>query len=224
MRKILIVMIVVVLTVSMSDEKGVSIFTYDKNEEIIPKDSFIDKVDIKRFEDLSYNLIGSNTIKLPTKEITISSSKFQGWKGDPGYNVIEFIINNKVIYKYISIAGIVTFNPPKGSSYGKDLRKYANNDYFIEYPIENGKIVVFIGHSYSTSQPQLVIFTVTDNGVKLVFDKKYRVSDIIKTSTEFRMIIESQSKQLVSMNPEKWSEPVTHEIYLEDGVLKFKDN
>lgn len=81
-----------------------------------------------------------------------------------------------------------------------------------------------MGPNYPTNVSRMSIFVLTENDIKLVLNKELEATDIIKNNSEFKMIVDSKPSQLISMHPDKWSDPVSHTIWFENGVLKFKNN
>lgn len=147
------------------------------------------------------------------------------------FNVVEFIGDDGFGYQYRDDMGILKMNPTSvlwnpgyyGASY--KLRNKSKNGYFVEVPLTStSKAVVFFGQSYSTGEGRTFIFIVTERDVRLVFNMQYNANSIDIGEGTFEMNVESKGSQLLTMNPDIWSDPVTHTIWLEDGVLKFRDN
>lgn len=78
-------------------------------------------------------------------------------------------------------------------------------------------IIIFLGQHSGTDLSKLIIFAVTRDEIKLVYNQKAQINSITKTSDNISMIVQSNI-------PEENDVPITHTIWSANGVLKFKDN
>ncbi len=96
---------------------------------------------------------------------------------------------------------------------------YADNDYFISVPLSStSKALIFMGMTYGSSLPRLMIFVMTERDVKLVYCKTMDVHSMVKTPSSFSMITQSNVTGFDD------GTPVLHTIWLKNGALWFKNN
>ncbi len=154
-------------------------------------------------------------------------SMIMNYVGD--FNVIEFHSNDGCGYQYRDDYGILKMNEssvswmPSYSGSNYMHRGLSRNGYFVETTLTpDSKAVIFFGQSYGTDVGRTFIFIVTERDVKLVFNKPYRAKSINIANGEFR--IEFQSNIQETIDGVTWTPAITHTMWLEDGVLKFRDN
>ncbi len=227
MKKTLILLILAIITISMKNFENTNLFSLSKDGLITYDEKNIDyKVKTKNIPQ-DYEHRDSVVFTVGDAEYILKIGNRWPIHDSPGdYNIMQFFINGEEKLYFEDADWLIKYkNSQIPKSHVSQFSKYANNPYFISVPLTDTSIaLIFMGPNYSTNVSRMAIFVLTESDIKLILNKELEATKIIKSSTEFKMTVVSQPSQLISMNPEKWSEPVTHEIYLEDGVLKFKDN
>ncbi len=84
--------------------------------------------------------------------------------------------------------------------------------------VMNSKALIFLGQHYGTDLPRLIIFIVTDSDVKLVYNKKMKITSINSSAGNFSLSLVSNIVEAGDGVEE------THTIFLRDGVLFFRNN
>lgn len=79
------------------------------------------------------------------------------------------------------------------------------------------KILIFLGQHYGTDLSKLIIFVVTPDEIKLVYNQKTAIVSIIKNNSQFAMVVQSNI-------PDEEEKAILHVIEMEKGILKFKNN
>lgn len=177
------------------------------------------------WETKRYSLGNPVSVTVGNQSYTIKTGRFSGWDTAPGdYDVIEISKNGTQLLLFKDGDGILKYNnsrfmPPEYSMANKFV-SYADNDYFISVPLSStSKALIFMGMTYSSSLPRLMIFVMTESDVKLVYCKIMDVHSMVKTPTSFSMTTQS------NMTGFDDGIPVLHTIWLKkSGDFWFKNN
>ena len=80
----------------------------------------------------------------------------------------------------------------------------------------------FVGHSYQNDPSMLTIIVIDKEKAELVFNKPMHPMELNQTNTEFSLIGHSNNPELnLDMTPV--TPYIKHKIWLENGVLRFKN-
>lgn len=195
-------------------QTGESIFEITDDGEIITKSKFIDSLTYNRssldwFWALDFKLTYPINVKLLSSIYAIRMGELTENITEGDSHLIEFFKNGKQILLFKELEGIVK----------------TDNDYFVIAPLsDSSKLLIFEGYQYGADLPRLIIFVLSESDVKLVYYKYRQVGKIINTSKKFYMTIVSNRAEWSYDRKTIESPAVTHTIWREDGVLKFKDD
>lgn len=204
---------------------GSAIFSIDPKGNITTKSEFIDPF----YEDcdlsaLTYAPGNPVAVKLPSKTYTIRTCAFDEWEceADRGFNVIEITQKNRDVLT-LKQGEFWTFITDDRPSF--NLEEYTDNNYFIRVPLSaKSQALIFRGFMYGTGPAPLSIVVLTENQAKLVFNKEMYINSIIQISSGgFFMQLQSN---ICEWDDERrpYYDPITHVIWLDDGVLRFKND
>lgn len=214
---VLIVMILFTINNSLFSQENTSIFTYNEVGEIVTNSRFISLAD-NNLTSLHFSTNNIATTSINETTYTVETGRFSNWENEPGdFDIIQFYKNNQLALTYKDADGIVRLNNAS-NPYANSLNRYSSNGYFIEVDLsDTTKIIVFVGQHYGTDLSKIIIFAVTRNEVKLVYNQKVQVNLMKKTDNTIFMIVQSNI-------PDEQDEPITHTIWSKEGMLKFKNN
>ncbi len=195
-------------------QESTPIFTINKNGVIIPNKRFISEDSISL--PFSTDSIGYTSTSDTT--YSIKTGRFKNWDNEPGdFDVIQFYKNNQLIFTYKDADGIVKWSNPE-NHYAYPFNQYSANGYYMEADLSaSTKILIFLGQHYGTDLAKLIIFVVTPDEIKLVYNQKTAIVSIIKNNSQFSMVVQSNI-------PDEEEKAILHVIEMEKGILKFKNN
>lgn len=204
-------------------QTGTPIFSVN-NGLISTNNQFVDTLD-PNLTSLNYSLNNPVQIQVGNAVYAIKTGRFSGWSDESGdYDIIEFSRDGQQKLLFREGEGILKYRNSKytypSSSFGNyRFSSYATNDYFIEVVLNpSSKALIFLGPSYGTDLPRLMIFVLTETDVKLVYYKKVDIHSITVASNSFSMMVNSN---LVGDQNET---PILHTIWLNEEKLYFKNN
>lgn len=226
--KIIISLFMLFAVTSSCYAHGETIFSIE-GETITPIEEFLNRYDSDSAASTEYNY----NIKM-SAHTAVDNTLYNIGFGihylckegdDPGYHVVEIKRGDDVVFVLRDLE-IIPYNYDLGQ-YGKDFRNFATSEMFIEVPLpQDAKALVFIGWPFSTDLPHLMIVVLTKNDAKLVYSKNMIIKDIVKEMGVFLMQLQSNYQYMeykdgmeIGLSP-----ATTHTMWLEDGVLKFRDN
>lgn len=217
MLKVISIIITLLTIFSSSFSQNISLFTYNEIGNIIPNSRFISPMD-NTLSSQQFLTTYTSSIFIDSTTYNIKTGRFINWNDEPGdFDVIQFYKNNQLILTYKDADGIVNLNNPK-NQYSYSFNRHSKNGYFIEAKLSDKTgIIVFIGQHYGTDLPKLIIFAITRNEIKLIYNQKVQINSITKTKDNISLILQSNI-------PNDNEMPVTHTIWSNNGILKFKDN
>lgn len=214
---VLIVMILFTINNSLFAQENTSIFTYNESGEIVTNSRFISLAD-NSLSSLRFSANNVATTSINETTYVVKTGRFNNWENEPGdFDIIQFYKNNQLILTYKDADGIVKLNN-SSNPYANSFNRYSSNGYFIEVALsDTTKIIVFVGQHYGTDLSKIIIFAVTRNEVKLVYNQKVQINSMTKTNNSILMVVQSNI-------PNENDELITHTIWSDKGVLKFKDS
>ena len=144
----------------------------------------------------------------------IKLSNYIGTEGDGGYfRVIDILHNNQNILSL-----------KQSNGWDKVIRgwePYRTTEYYIASPLSpEATAVVFVGYPYN-SEPELMTIVILYKGqAKLVLNKNYALSQIVKTDSEFALMIKKTVQEWMTPTI-PYNYPPTFKIWKEGSVLKM---
>ncbi len=204
-----------------TQNNGVPIYSIDNNNMIISSQAYISN-DITYSNNFGFSTSETASVSINQTTYTIKEGRFDGWGNQPGnYDVIELYKNGTCVLTFKIQNGIVILNDIN-NNYASRQSKYSTNGYFIEQTLTStSKALLFLGYNYSTDPANLIIFILTEDDAKLVFCRPMAIQNIERSSTNFSVDLLSDIMYEDHINLPL---SIRHTIWLEDGVLKFKDN
>lgn len=194
----------------------------DNNGDIIIGDNMTDAFGA---EDLtksrSFTTISNSEITVNKIKYTINTGCLNNWDtyNEDMFNVISISKENN---KLLEIRRPDCWTFTYGGKSETNLNKYTNNRYYIPIEIsDNFSILIFVGWPYGGEMPLLTIVALTDNDVKLVFNKNMAIDSITKTMTSVDIKIQSSIVEY-NANNNAVNQPYTHHIYCTKDGLFFK--
>lgn len=202
---------------SLFSQENISIFTHNVSGGIVTDTRFISPMD-GNLSSLQFSTNNIDSISIGSSTYAVKTGRFNNWEKEPGnFDVIQFYKNNQLVLTYKDADGIVKLNDPS-NLYSYSFRQHSNNGYFIDVKISNSiTIIIFIGQHYGTDLSKLIIFAITPNEVKLIYNQKVQINSMTKTSNSISITVQSNI-------PNEGEMAVLHTIWSTDGVLKFKNN
>lgn len=210
-------MILLAINNSLFSQGNISIFTRNGSGGIVTDSRFISSMD-GSLASLQFSTNNTGSISIGSSTYVVKTGRFNNWEKEPGnFDVIQFYKNNQLMLTYKDADGIVKLNDPN-NLYSYSFRQYSNNGYFIDVKISDSlTIIVFVGQHYGTDLSKLIIFAITPNEVKLIYNQKVQINSMTKTSNSISITVQSNI-------PNEGEMAVIHTIWSTDGVLKFKNN
>lgn len=210
-------MILLAINNSLFSQGNISIFTRNGSGGIVTDSRFISSMD-GSLASLQFSTNNIGSISTGSSTYAVKTGRFNNWEKEPGnFDVIQFYKNNQLVLTYKDADGIVKLNDPN-NLYSYSFRQYSNNGYFIDVEISDSlTIIVFVGQHYGTDLSKLIIFAITPNEVKLIYNQKVQINSMTKTSNNISITVQSNI-------PNEGEMAVIHTIWSTDGVLKFKNN
>lgn len=210
-------MILLAINNSLFSQGNISIFTRNGSGGIVTDSRFISSMD-GSLASLQFSTNNTGSISIDSSTYVVKTGRFNNWEKEPGnFDVIQFYKNNQLMLTYKDADGIVKLNDPN-NLYSYSFRQYSNNGYFIDVKISDSlTIIVFVGQHYGTDLSKLIIFAITPNEVKLIYNQKVQINSMTKTSNNISITVQSNI-------PNEGEMAVIHTIWSTDGVLKFKNN
>ena len=145
--------------------------------------------------------------------------KYKGFENDPGFcNVIDIVYDKKTLLQV---------RDPGGWEYIREkFRKYTgmnrSNCYMFCPITKTAMALFFVGHSYQNDPSMLTIIVIDKEKAEVVFNKPMHPMELNQTNTEFSLIGHSNNPELnLDMTPV--TPYIKHKIWLENGVLRFKN-
>lgn len=223
MKQILLIFVLTLGITSANAQNGTPIFTIpNASIGITSKPSMIDSFySDPEMQTLSYT--PKNPVKLDfgVKSYYVRTSCFISPEENDnyGFNVISIYSDNTKIFelKQPELWTFVYSGPTT-----MDFSQYTNNRYFIPvYLTDDSVALIFVGMPSGGEMPYLTIIVLYHDKVELVFNKRMGINSITRSINSFSMEIQSN---LVEYDTDKqpYDTPITHQIYLQNGLLYFK--
>ena len=209
---------------SIYAQEGEAIYSYD-GDNIVTKSKFIgpptfpdDYENVTPYVLKNSNLIESKSYD-PSYLYWVKMYKYKGFENDPGFcNVIDIVYDKKTLLQV---------RDPGGWGYIREkFRKYTgmnrSNCYMFCPITKTAMALFFVGHSYQNDPSMLTIIVIDKEKAEVVFNKPMHPMELNQTNTEFSLIGHSNNPELnLDMTPV--TPYIKHKIWLENGVLRFKN-
>ena len=217
MLKVSILITLLVICHLSFSQQIIPLFTYTQDGNVIPDNRFISAMD-NILSSLSFSTAYTSSVSIDSTTYHIKTGRFRNWEDEPGdFDIIEFYKNHQLVLTYKDAEGIVHLNKPK-NLYSYTFNQYSENGYFMEVRLSDQiSTLFFIGQHYGTDLPKLIIFALTPKEIKLIYNQKVQINSILKTDNHISLIVQSNI-------PNDHDELLTHTIWSDNGILKFKDN
>ena len=209
---------------SIYAQEGEAIYSYD-GDNIVTKSKFIgpptfpdDYENVTPYVLKNSNLIESKSYD-PSYLYWVKMYKYKGWEDEAGFcNVIDIVYDKKTLLQ--------VRDPGGWENIIERLRKTTginSSERYMFCPItKTAMALFFVGHSYQNDPSMLTIIVIDKEKAELVFNKPMHPMELNQTNTEFSLIVRSNSPELnLDMTPV--TPYIKHKIWLENGVLRFKD-
>lgn len=184
---------------------------------------FVDSFELNYWNAYSVGPLGTPIqVGVGSQSYTIKTGFLINSNQDGDFEAIEVSRNGQQVFLLKNGDGIVKFDNskfmPPNYFFSNRFVSFAANDYFIEVPLSaDSKALIFMGIPYGTDLPRLIIFVLTPSDVTLVYYQDMDVESMVKTSSSFSMVVQS------NLLSDDGGTPITHSIFLQNGVLKFVD-
>lgn len=218
MKKIVSIIVVLsAISTSLLSQDIIPVFTYDESGHIVTNDRFISPSD-SNLSSLQFSTRNTGSTSMGTSTYVIKTGRFKHWEEEAGnFDVIQFYKNNRPVLTYKDGSGIVRLDDP-GNSYAHPFNRYSHNGYFMEVKIaDTTRVLLFLGQHYGTDLSKLIIFAVTPNEVKLVYNQQTAINSISISPDSISLTLQSNI-------PNEDETAILHTIRSAKGILEFKDN
>jgi len=228
MRKSFLFLLLLCGALCANGQTGSAIFAVGTEGTITTNSSFINPFyNYPGAPSLTYSPQNPVNVQVGTKTYVVKTCIFNNWDNDAdtGFHIIEVSSGGQVVLTFKSALQWAYLSYPAGSGMYRNFKSYSDNNYFIKVPLSDSSVaIIFVGWPYDSTPSMLTIVVLTQTDAKLVYNKNMEINTITLGSA-FSMILQSNTVEYNAQNvPFNGETPKLHTIWLEDGVLRFKDN
>lgn len=217
--------IIAALIFCLAGHAQTSVFKIGANGLIEPNLTMIDSFyDMPEIKNRPYVLNNPVRVSIGSQNYDIKTGCLEQWDNfECTFNVITIYSDSKKIFE---LRQPDNWRYTYGLSRKTNYWQYTNNQYFIPIVLSDSAVALaFIGWPYGGEKPYLTIIALTDNDVKLVFNKHMGINAIIQSGNSYIMELQANiveygedGKPFDTPN----NVPDIHYLEAKNGVLYFK--
>ena len=214
-----------IFSLTVQAQTATPVFKIGVNGLIATNSSMIESFyDMPQIKTRSYVLNNPVNVSVGTQSYDVKTGCLEQWDDFGGsFNVITIYLGSQKIFELRQPDNWrYTFGIPRKESY----QQYTDNQYFLPITLSEQTVaLVFIGWPYGGDMPYLTIIALTNNDVKLVFNKHMGINAITQSDNSYSMELQANIVEY-GENGRPFDTPNNvpdiHYLEVKNGLLYFR--